>query len=114
MRVAMEDDKIPVHRPFWDTYGVLNTTIKIAKHDIITIPIQAINRSCSIWGQDAHIFRYANTLVCWPWPHLISGAFAGLRDPPESSKAIQGLYSNILTFLSGNRGCIGYRFALVE
>ncbi|KAF8133401.1 cytochrome P450 [Boletus edulis] len=97
MRVAMEDDEIPVQQPFWDKHGELNRTIKIAKHDIITIPIQAINKSYSIWGQDAHIFRPER------W-----------KNPPESSKAIQGLYSNILTFLSGNRGCIGYRFALAE
>ncbi|KAI9568323.1 cytochrome P450 [Boletus coccyginus] len=97
MRVAAEDDEIPVQQPFQDKYGQLNATIKIAKHDIITIPIQAINKSYSIWGQDAHIFRPER------W-----------KKPPESSKAVQGLYSNVLTFLGGNRGCIGYRFALAE
>lgn len=64
MRMATEDDEIPVQQPFWDKYGELNRTIKIAKHDIVTIPIQAINKSGSIWGQDAHIFRYAFTLPC--------------------------------------------------
>ncbi|KIJ14924.1 hypothetical protein PAXINDRAFT_78289 [Paxillus involutus ATCC 200175] len=97
MRVATEDDEIPVRRPFYDLNGQLNTVIKIAKHDIITIPIQAINKSKPIWGEDAHAFRPER------W-----------RNPPESSKAIQGLYSNTLTFLGGNRGCIGYRFALAE
>ncbi|KAN0087796.1 Cytochrome P450 [Tylopilus felleus] len=97
MRMATEDDEIPVQQPFWDKYGELNRTIKIAKHDIVTIPIQAINKSGSIWGQDAHIFRPER------W-----------KNPPQGSKAIQGLYSNILTFLNGNRGCIGYRFALAE
>ena len=66
MRVAAEDDEIPVHQPFWDKYGELNRTIKIAKHNIITIPIQAINKSQSIWGQDAHTFRYVITLVIDP------------------------------------------------
>ncbi|KIK95802.1 hypothetical protein PAXRUDRAFT_826654 [Paxillus rubicundulus Ve08.2h10] len=97
MRVAMEDDEIPVRQPFYDVNGQLNKVIKIAKHDIITIPIQAINKSKSIWGEDAHTFRPER------W-----------RNPPESSKAVQSLYSNTLTFLGGNRGCIGYRFALAE
>ena len=66
MRVAAEDDEIPVQHPFWDKYGGLSTTINVSKHDIITIPIQAINKSYSIWGPDAHIFRYAITLGCWP------------------------------------------------
>ena len=66
MRVAAEDDEIPVQQPFWDKYGQLSTMIKVAKHDIITIPIQAINKNYSIWGQDAQIFRYATTLGCWP------------------------------------------------
>lgn len=64
MRVATEDDEIPVQQPFRDKCGELNSSIKIAKHDIITLPIQAINKSYPIWGQDAHIFRYAITLLC--------------------------------------------------
>ncbi|KIJ60286.1 hypothetical protein HYDPIDRAFT_117364 [Hydnomerulius pinastri MD-312] len=97
MRVAMEDDEIPVQQPFYDKNGDLKTVIRVNKHDIITIPIQAINKSMSIWGDDAHAFRPER------W-----------RNPPESSKAIHGLYSNTLTFLGGSRGCIGYRFALAE
>ncbi|KAH7913429.1 cytochrome P450 [Hygrophoropsis aurantiaca] len=97
MRSAMEDDEIPVQRPFIDKGGNTRTSIKINKHDIITIPIQAINKSQSIWGGDAQMFRPER------W-----------QNPPDEIKAIQGLYSNTLTFLSGTRGCIGYKFALAE
>ncbi|KAH7925887.1 cytochrome P450 [Leucogyrophana mollusca] len=97
MRVAMEGDEIPVQRPFIDKGGNTRTTIKVNKYDIITIPIQAINKSQSIWGGDAQAFRPER------W-----------QNPPEEIKAIQGLYSNTLTFLSGTRGCIGYKFALAE
>lgn len=81
MRVATEDDEIPVQQPFRDKYGELNATIKVSKHDILTIPIQAINKSYSIWGQDAHIFRYIRDHPGFvgPEPHLISGAFADLN-----------------------------------
>lgn len=35
-------------------------------------------------------------------------------DLPETVKEMPGLWSNTMTFLGGNRGCIGYRFALAE
>ncbi|KAF9220487.1 cytochrome P450 [Gyrodon lividus] len=57
MWVAMEDGEIPVRRPFCDMDEKLNTVIKIARRDIITIPIQAVNKSKSIWGEDAYVFR---------------------------------------------------------
>ncbi|KAA1473752.1 cytochrome P450 [Dentipellis sp. KUC8613] len=77
---------------------------RLRRGDIITIPIQAVNRCKEIWGEDAKEFRPDRWL-----------------NPPEAAQAIQGLYSNTLTFLNGaptggngHRGCIGYKFALYE
>ncbi|KAI6114275.1 cytochrome P450 [Pisolithus sp. B1] len=95
MRVAMEVDDVPVDNPFTDRWGAVCNSVRVNKGDIITVPIQAINKSKRIWGEDAHSFRPER------W-----------RNPPESIK--NGLWSNMLTFLGGSRGCIGYRFALAE
>jgi len=113
MRVCMRDeDEIPVSYSgpngehggggYLDKNGVRRYGIRVKKWDIITVPIQAINKSKAQWGQDAHLFRPER------W-----------EQPPVEAKAIPGLYSNTLTFLNGNpldgnRACIGYKFAIIE
>ncbi|KAJ7134340.1 cytochrome P450 [Mycena epipterygia] len=113
MRVCMRDeDEIPVSRDgengqsggggCRDKTGKRLSGIRVKKWDIITIPIQAINKSHALWGEDARAFKPER------WAH-----------PPSTAKAIPGLYSNTLTFLNGNpldgnRACIGFKFALIE
>ncbi|KAG5648394.1 hypothetical protein DXG03_004968 [Asterophora parasitica] len=79
-------------------------SVRVAEGDIISIPIQAVNRCKSLWGDDAGEFRPER------W-----------ADPPPAAHTIPGLMSGTLTFLNsngsvsaGNRACIGWRFALVE
>lgn len=112
MRVCMRDeDEIPIDCSltstapggYLDKDGVRRYTIKVKKWDIITIPIQAINDSERLWGEDSKVFRPER------W-----AARTTLR-----ANSIPGLYSNIMTFLNGNpidgnRSCIGYKFALLE
>ncbi|KAJ7043830.1 cytochrome P450 [Mycena alexandri] len=105
MRVCMRDeDVIPVtsRQHCLDKTGKRLDGIRVKKWDIITIPIQAINKSQALWGEDAWAFKPER------W-----------AQPPSTAKAIPGLYSNTLTFLNGNpldgnRACIGYKFALIE
>ncbi|KAF7365456.1 Cytochrome P450 [Mycena venus] len=104
MRVCMRDeDEIPVTGGgCLDKNGNRLSGIRVKKWDIITIPIQAINKSQALWGEDARSFKPER------W-----------AQPPSTAKAIPGLYSNTLTFLNGNpldgnRACIGYKFALIE
>ncbi|KIY71740.1 cytochrome P450 [Cylindrobasidium torrendii FP15055 ss-10] len=106
MRVCQRDeDEIPVDVTdggYLDRSGVVRHSIRVKKGDIITIPIQAINKSVAFWGDDANSFRPER----WAKPFW-------------RSKSIPGLYSNVMTFLNGNttngnRSCIGYQFALFE
>jgi cytochrome P450 len=70
MRVAMKDDVLPLSKPVMDRRGVLRDSIRfvrltsprpcliyppssIRKGDIVMIPILALNRSRSLWGENA-------------------------------------------------------------
>ncbi|KAF5382545.1 hypothetical protein D9615_002825 [Tricholomella constricta] len=79
-------------------------SVRVAEGDIISIPIQAVNRCRRLWGEDAGEFRPER--------------WAGL---PAGARSIPGLLGGTLTFLNGNgsvgagnRACIGWRFALIE
>ncbi|KZV68786.1 cytochrome P450 [Peniophora sp. CONT] len=76
--------------------------VRLRRGDIITIPIQMVNRDPAVWGEDAREFRPARWL-----------------NPPAAGVTASGLVPHTLTFLNGspvngNRACIGYRFAMAE
>ncbi|KAF9235972.1 cytochrome P450 [Melanogaster broomeanus] len=96
-RTAMRDDLIPLKRPFTDKRGAVHDRIRIMKGDLIVIPIVAMNTSEELWGPDAHEFKPER------WENV-----------PEAVSDIPGVWNHLLTFLGGPRGCIGYRFAVVE
>jgi len=96
-RVAMKDDVIPLGTHFVDKNGETHHGIKVTNGDLITIPIIALNRSKSIWGEDANEFRPER------WESV-----------PEGADSIPGIWGKQLSFLGGPRACIGYRFAIVE
>jgi cytochrome P450 len=96
LRKCMNDDAIPVSAPFTDKNGQVHDFIRIEKGDTIFVPINAINRSKQIWGDDASEFKPER------WDNL-----------PEAVTAIPGLL-NMLSFLGGPRACIGYRFSIIE
>jgi cytochrome P450 len=96
-RSAVRDDIVPLKRPFTDKHGVVHDRIRITKGDSIIIPILAMNTSEELWGPDAHEFKPER------WANL-----------PEAVSDIPGVWSHLPSFLSGPKGCIGYRFAVVE
>ncbi|KAF7296500.1 Cytochrome P450 [Mycena chlorophos] len=111
MRVCtLDEDAIPVgSADCRDRDGRILSSIRVNKGDIITVPIQAINKSKAIWGEDAWEFRPER------W---VESEEKSLR---VGRRAIPGLWANTLTFLNGNgsaaegnRACIGWRFALTE
>ncbi|KIM49563.1 hypothetical protein M413DRAFT_21761 [Hebeloma cylindrosporum] len=97
MRVATEDDILPLGEPVKDKSGNVLDSIKVKKGQTLLIPILALNRSKAIWGDDASEFKPER------WENV-----------PEAAAAIPGVWGNMMTFLGGPRACIGYRFSLVE
>ncbi|KAI0058332.1 cytochrome P450 [Artomyces pyxidatus] len=96
-RVATQDTVIPVSTPFIDRNGVPRHEIRLAKGDVIFIPIREINRSEELWGEDANEFKPERWI-----------------DIPEATRSIPGVWGNMLTFLAGPHACIGYRFSIIE
>ncbi|KAJ7670063.1 cytochrome P450 [Mycena polygramma] len=103
-RIALRDDVVPLATPYTDTKGVVHQNLLIRKGESIFIPIMAINRDRNIWGPDAMEFRPDR------WAEGLDGGIA----PPTGAHAIPGVWGHMLTFHGGPRGCIGFRFALVE
>jgi len=128
MRVAGVDDVVPVSRPFLDRHGRACDAIRMRKGDIITVPIQAMNKSREVWGEDAEAFRPERWLLADEKGEHWSD------DEPEGEEKVRregkpgrgqkkagapGLWGNMLTFgngnpVNGNRACIGFRFAINE
>ncbi|KAG8703083.1 hypothetical protein FRC09_004363 [Ceratobasidium sp. 395] len=97
VREAAHDVHVPVSKSFKDRHGMEHDHIILQKGDTIFLPVQVMNRNKEIWGDDAHEFRPER------WDNL-----------PEASKAMPGVWGHLMTFLVGNRSCIGYRFAVIE
>ncbi|KAF5386913.1 hypothetical protein D9615_002005 [Tricholomella constricta] len=97
IRTAVKDDILPLNNPFTDRKGVVHDTIRVSQGQTLLVPILAMNRDKSIWGEDSMEFRPER------WEKI-----------PEAAGGIPGVWGNMLTFLGGPRACIGYRFSLVE
>jgi len=99
VRVALRDDVIPLGEgtKWVDAKGVEHDSIRIAKGDVVFVPILALNRAKAIWGDDAEEFKPER------WESI-----------PEPATKIPGVWGNLLTFLGGSHACIGYRFSVVE
>ncbi|KAJ7039575.1 cytochrome P450 [Mycena alexandri] len=96
-RMAMEDDVLPLSKPYIDPNGGVHNSLPIPKGQLVHIPILAVNTDPEIWGPDAAEFRPER------WEHV-----------PEAAKAVPGVWANLLTFFAGPHNCIGFRFTLVE
>ncbi|KIJ43513.1 hypothetical protein M422DRAFT_169834, partial [Sphaerobolus stellatus SS14] len=98
IRTAGQDDVIPLSVPHRTTDGKFLNEVAVEKGQQIFISFAAYNRLLtSIWGEDAHVWNPDRFL-----------------NDNGTTKTGLGVISNILTFNSGERSCIGWRFALLE
>ncbi|CUA74246.1 Cytochrome P450 CYP72A219 [Rhizoctonia solani] len=96
-REATHDVQIPVSKSYKDKYGVEHDYISVQKGDTITVPIMTLHGMKEIWGEDAAEFRPER------WEHL-----------PDSVNDVPGVVGHLMTFIHGQRSCIGYRLSMIE
>ncbi|SJL01048.1 uncharacterized protein ARMOST_04364 [Armillaria ostoyae] len=97
VRVATEDDVLPLATPVVTKSGETVNSLFVAKGTILIAPIRTLNTSEEFWGPDAKEFKPER------W----------LEDSAPRAKEIQG-HRHLLTFADGPKTCLGKTFALTE
>ncbi|KAG2074169.1 cytochrome P450 [Suillus decipiens] len=96
IREAESDDIIPLSQPIETKSGKTINEIPVSKGQGISASICTYNRLRSVWGEDADEWN--------PSRFLDNGR----------EKSSLGVFANLMTFSAGIRGCIGWRFAVLE
>ncbi|CCL99522.1 uncharacterized protein FIBRA_01540 [Fibroporia radiculosa] len=99
-RVAREDTVLPLSAPIIGTNGSEMYEIPIPKGTDVIIGCLGSNIQHDFWGQDSLEWKPERWLS--PLPETVTDA------------SIPGVYSNLMTFIGGKRGCIGFKFAELE
>ncbi|KIY72699.1 cytochrome P450 [Cylindrobasidium torrendii FP15055 ss-10] len=95
-RQVQTDDAIPLSEPLITADGRRIDCIPVKKGQLVECSAHVYNRNPAVWGPDADIWRPQR------W------------DEEQKEQIDIGLYANLLTFSGGVRGCVGWRFALLE
>ncbi|KAF7422500.1 hypothetical protein PC9H_010656 [Pleurotus ostreatus] len=96
-RTADRDDILPLALPVITEDGQTMTELHIRKGQDFRLSVCAYNRLPSVWGDDADEWNPRRFL-----------------DVPKEKQINIGVYANLMTFSAGVRGCIGWRFTLIE
>lgn len=106
LRQSIASDQIPLSTPVTLRNGEIVNSIPIQKGQTILIPISAYNRSKAVFGPTADQFDPER------WLSKASGQAqdAGVSD---SGNAV-GLWAGLLSFSTGPKSCIGFKFSLME
>ncbi|KDQ56231.1 hypothetical protein JAAARDRAFT_158180 [Jaapia argillacea MUCL 33604] len=100
-RESTRDDAVPLFKPITTSSGKVLDEVPIPKGMKIIISVAAYNRNKDVWGDDAHAFDPDRWL-------------SNDGDGRKTKAPSLGVYGNLLTFASGLRSCIGWRFAVME
>lgn len=94
----MTDVVVPLQRPIKGNSGKTHHSVHVPANTDVCVGIIGANKDRAIWGEDADEWKPSR------WLHEMPGA---VQDLP-------GIYSNMLTFGTGPRSCIGLKFAELE
>ncbi|KAF8504993.1 cytochrome P450 [Hysterangium stoloniferum] len=97
-RIAGDNETIPFSMPMRTKDGGLVSEISVRKGQRIILGLAAYNRLDTVWGSDAHE---------WKAERFLDGRSI-------NEKTGLGMIANVSTFSSGERNCIGWRFAMLE
>ena len=98
--------------------GEIAQEIHIKEGSFVHIPIEGLNFSKDIWGEDALEFKYVIQLSVHRFELLTDLHFVLLRPSrwsslPLTAQRHPGL-ANVMTFSCGPHACIGWRFSILE
>ncbi|THG97108.1 hypothetical protein EW026_g4830 [Hermanssonia centrifuga] len=96
-REAAKDDVIPLSKPVYGKSGEMISEIPVTAGQNIMISICAYNRLPDVWGNDANEWNPMRFV-----------------DASEEKQVKVGILANLMTFSAGIRGCIGWRFSVIE
>ncbi|KAJ7167314.1 cytochrome P450 [Mycena crocata] len=97
LREAARDEILPLSKPLITKSGKTITELPIPKKMVLVVSLAGYNRNTDVFGQDAHEFNPERWL-----------------DDSVQAEIRLGVYGNLITFGSGHRACIGWRFAVYE
>ncbi|KAK9897658.1 cytochrome P450 [Cystobasidium minutum MCA 4210] len=100
IREATQDEILPLSEPIKGKDGQMISEVFVPAGCTVAIDITVVNLHKEIFGDDAEVFRPERWLENEGELHKLPRAFCA--------------WTPILSFLGGPRGCIGYRFAVME
>ncbi|KAG7087879.1 hypothetical protein E1B28_011927 [Marasmius oreades] len=98
-REAMKNDVLLLDFPVVSRNGKTVDAIPVRKGQRIKVDISSYNRLESVWGEDAS---------SWNPKRFETSESEG------KTQTQVGMFANILTFSGGPKGCLGWRFAVME
>jgi cytochrome P450 len=98
------DDVIPLSEAVTGRDGQSVSSLVVKKGQQVMIGIYCVNRSPKLFGDDAAKFRPERWL---------DGSLSN-KNNKNGSELSYTAWGDMMTFLAGPRGCIGYRFSLAE
>ncbi|CDO71924.1 hypothetical protein BN946_scf184940.g71 [Trametes cinnabarina] len=100
VRLVTKDAVLPLYAPIRGVDGSWIHSVPVKKGTRILTDLQACNCNKELWGEDAYEWRPERWLE--PLPRALEEAH------------IPGVYSHLMTFIGGNRSCIGFKFSQLE
>ncbi|KAF9043338.1 cytochrome P450 [Panaeolus papilionaceus] len=99
-KVPTKDTVLPLSEPIVGIDGREMSEIFVPKGTTVVVGLLASNQNREIWGSDACEWKPERWLK-------------GLPDTVSNAR-LPGIYSHLMTFSTGGRSCIGFKFSLLE